>query len=486
MSLSDNADPKVASSTPHARPAAPAPARPQKQGPRRRRRVLTGVLAALAVLVTVAAAGGLVWQISAVAAPRTGTITTPEAYPPAAPAPVLASSDANAPVPDLQSVLPGVLADDRLNGSLSAAFTDVLTGEVLFEQNGAAPLTPASSMKVVTAVAALEHLGAEYRIPTTVVEGPTEDSVVLVAGGDVTLTVDGKGYYTDYADGASLQELADLVLEARGGVAPATVYLDTSVFTDKTKAEGVPNEDLTYMTAPMAPLMVDGGRMDNTQKYAQHYADPAMVAAQQFAELLGGGAAPDVVAGTAEAGAAELAVVYSAPLAALVDSFILTSDNLLADAVALQTALVVDGAMTWASLSTVHLATLEGLGVDNTGLVFYDGSGLSPSNRMTANAFTQLLLGAATSQSATVFESLPVAGYSGTLDDRFGTAEDGKGVVRAKTGTLSGVSSLTGTLTTADGRQLVFSLISNGDTTGETAVETAMDEIATAVAKCGC
>ncbi|SDL04982.1 D-alanyl-D-alanine carboxypeptidase / D-alanyl-D-alanine-endopeptidase (penicillin-binding protein 4) [Glycomyces sambucus] len=483
MSLSDNADPKVASSTPHARPGATGPARPVQRAPRRRRKVLTGVLATLAVLVTVAAAGGLVWQISSVAAPRTGTLTTPEAYPPAAPAPVLASSDADAPMPDLASVLPALLGDSRLNGSTSASFADALTGEVLYEQEGTAPLAPASSMKVVTAVAALEHLGAEYRIPTTVVEGPTEDSVVLVAGGDVTLTVDGEGYYDQYAEGASLQELADLVLEARGGTAPNTVYLDTSVFTDNPKAEGVPAEDLVYMTAPMAPFMVDGGRKDNTAKYAEHFTDPATAAAEQFADLLGAAA---VEAGTADAGADEVATVYSAPMAALVDSFILTSDNLLADAVALQTALAVEGAMTWAAMSTVHLATLEGLGVDNTGLVFYDGAGLSPSNRMTANAFTALLLGAASSSSSSVFESLPVAGYSGTLDDRFGTAEAGKGVVRAKTGTLSGVSSLTGTLTTAEGRQLVFSILSNGATTGETAVETALDEISTAVAQCGC
>jgi D-alanyl-D-alanine carboxypeptidase/D-alanyl-D-alanine-endopeptidase (penicillin-binding protein 4) len=306
---------------------------------------------------------------------------------------------------------------------------------------------------------------------------------VLVAGGDPTLTVDGEGYYDDYAKGASLAELAEMVLEARGGTAPTTVYLDTSVFTDDPKGEGVPTDDLTYMTSPMAPIMFDGGRKDNTNKYAEHYPDPAMAAANAFADLLG---APEVAKGTAEADATELAVVHSAPLAALVDAFILTSDNLLSDAVALQTALVAEGEMTWAAMSTVHVSTLESFGVDTAGLVFNDGSGLSPQNRMTANAFTGLLVGAAGSQAATMFESLPVAGYSGTLDDRFGTAEDGKGVVRAKTGTLSGVSSLTGTLTTVDGRQLVFSLISNGATTGETAVESAMDEITTAVSQCGC
>jgi serine-type D-Ala-D-Ala carboxypeptidase/endopeptidase (penicillin-binding protein 4) len=479
MSLSDNADPKVASSTPHAAPAS-------QQGRVRRRRALTWVLAALAIVVTVAAAGGLLWQISAVTSPRTGTFTAPEAYPPAAVAPVLAGSDAAAPMPDLASVLPDLLADSRLNGSLSASFADALTGEVLFEQESTTPLAPASSMKVVTAVAAFQHLGAEYRIPTTVVAGPTEDSVVLVAGGDPTLTVDGEGYYTPYAASASLTELADLVLEARGGTAPSTVYLDTSVFTDTVNATGVTSAELATSTAPMAPIMVDGGRMDNTEKYAEHYPDPAMVAAQEFADILG---AATVKEGTAEEGAAELAVVHSAPLSALVDAFILTSDNLLADAVALQTGLVVEGEMTWAAMSTVHASTLADLGVDTTGLVFHDGSGLSPDDRMTAKAFTQMLLGAAGSKASSVFESLPVAGYSGTLGDRFGTAEEGQGVVRAKTGTLTeptGVISLTGTLTTADGRQLIFSLISNGHTTGPDPVETAMDEITAAVSQCGC
>ena len=478
MSLSDNADPKVASSTPHARPAPTIP----QQRPVRRRRALTWVLATFAVVVTVAAAGGLVWQIAAVAAPTTGTFTTPEAYPPADPAPVLTSSNANAPVPDLAPILPALLADARLNGLTGASFTDALTGEVLYEQDGSTPLTPASSMKVVTATAALLNLGPEYRIPTTVVEGPDEDSVVLVGGGDVTLTVDGEGYYSEYAQGASLQELADLVLEARGGTAPTTVYLDTSVFTDNVGAKGVPPAELGDMTAPMAPFMVDGGRLDNTEKYSGRHSDPAMQAATEFAALLGA----EVTLGTATADAAEVAVVYSAPMAALADSFLLTSDNLLADAVALQTALAIEGTMTWASMSAALLDTLEGLGIDTAGMVFHDGSGLSPLDRITANGFTQLLLGATDSKAASVFQSLPVAGYSGTLNDRFGTAEAGKGVVRAKTGTLSGVSSLTGSMTTADGRLLVFSIISNDSTTSGEAVETAMDEIATAVSQCGC
>ncbi len=431
------------------------------------------------LVVAVAAMGGAVWALQALTEPQTGAFTAPEAYPPAEPPRVLASADESAPVPDLASALPELLADPRFSGNLSAVFADALTGEILYEQAGTTPMTPASSMKVVTGVAAFEHLGAEYRIPTTVVEGPDEDSVVLVAGGDVAMTVDGEGYY---GTGASLTELAEAVLAARDGIAPSTVYLDTSLFTDTVNAPGVPMSDLNLYTAPAAPIMLDGGRIDNTVHYTPHHQDPALYAAEVFAGLLGAG---QVAEGTAEEGAAELATVYSEPMASLVDFLVLTSDNELADAVAFQTALAVEGEMTWGAIGQAHMATLESLGVDTTGLVLNDGSGMSPANRLTATAFAQLMTAAASSQASSVFQSLPVAGWSGSLAERFSTAEEGEGVVRAKTGTLTGVSSLTGSVTTDEGRLIVFSMISNGSANPRD-VEAAMDEVTTAVSLCGC
>jgi D-alanyl-D-alanine carboxypeptidase/D-alanyl-D-alanine-endopeptidase (penicillin-binding protein 4) len=475
MARSDNDDPEVASTTPHGR-AEESPPNPQRK---RDRPSLVWMFSIFAVVAAVAAAFGLVWQISAVASPTTGTFTTPEAYPPAEPAAVLPASGEEAPIPDLASVMPELLSDARFSGELSAVFADALTGEVLYEQEGMKPMTPASSMKVVTAVAALTHLGAEYRIPTTVVEGPDADSVVLVGGGDVALTVDGEGYY---GEGASLTELAEAVLEARDGVAPTTVYLDTSLFSDTVNAPGVPISDLSIYTAPAAPLMLDGGRIDNTVHYTPHHQDPATHAAEVFAGLLG---AAEVAGGTAAQGAVELARVHSEPIAALADMLILTSDNELADAVAFQTALAVEGEMTWAAVGRAHLATLESLGVDTTGLVFNDGSGLSPANRITTSAFTQLLTAAVSSGAGSVFQSMPVSGWSGSLAERFESAEEGDGSVRAKTGTLTGVASLTGSVMTDEGRLVVFSMISNGHGNSG-AVETAMDEVTTAVSLCGC
>jgi D-alanyl-D-alanine carboxypeptidase/D-alanyl-D-alanine-endopeptidase (penicillin-binding protein 4) len=80
---------------------------------------------------------------------------------------------------------------------------------------------------------------------------------------------------------------------------------------------------------------------------------------------------------------------------------------------------------------------------------------------------------------------LPVAGYDGTLFDR-GDAGTAPGTVRAKTGTLLGVHALAGTVVTADGRLLAFAVVANGSSSSEAATESALDDVAAALAGCGC
>jgi D-alanyl-D-alanine carboxypeptidase/D-alanyl-D-alanine-endopeptidase (penicillin-binding protein 4) len=80
-----------------------------------------------------------------------------------------------------------------------------------------------------------------------------------------------------------------------------------------------------------------------------------------------------------------------------------------------------------------------------------------------------------------------VAGYSGTLDQRFrsGSTDDAAGVVRAKTGTLTGVNSLAGVAVDADGRLLAFTILADA-TKGIAGPEAVLDRIAAAIASCGC
>ncbi|MGH3646406.1 MAG: D-alanyl-D-alanine carboxypeptidase, partial [Micromonosporaceae bacterium] len=130
------------------------------------------------------------------------------------------------------------------------------------------------------------------------------------------------------------------------------------------------------------------------------------------------------------------------------------------------------------------------LGLDTEPITLADGSGLSRRNQLTAGLLTSLLVLAADDahpELAGVFTGLAVAGYSGTLHDRFGAAAGaGAGLVRAKTGTLNGVSSLAGVVVDADGRLLGFSLIANNVPGGLDSAEPVLDKIAAKLAACGC
>ena len=119
-----------------------------------------------------------------------------------------------------------------------------------------------------------------------------------------------------------------------------------------------------------------------------------------------------------------------------------------------------------------------------------DASGLAASDRLTVDGLSDALRLIASGQPASlgdVLSGLPVAAWSGTLDDRYltGSARQGAGVVRAKTGTLTGVSSLAGLVHDRDGRLLAFAFIA--DRTGSTpAAEAALDRVAAELAGCGC
>jgi len=125
---------------------------------------------------------------------------------------------------------------------------------------------------------------------------------------------------------------------------------------------------------------------------------------------------------------------------------------------------------------------LVGAGVDDGDFFFYDGSGMSPNDRMAPRAFTQLLAYAARqSWGAAWRESLPVAGVDGTLSGRFRDSPL-KGRMWAKTGTHEEANALSGYLTTATGKTLVFSILVNSHRPGSDAEVEAIDRIAETIA----
>jgi D-alanyl-D-alanine carboxypeptidase/D-alanyl-D-alanine-endopeptidase (penicillin-binding protein 4) len=125
---------------------------------------------------------------------------------------------------------------------------------------------------------------------------------------------------------------------------------------------------------------------------------------------------------------------------------------------------------------------LVGAGVDDGDFFLYDGSGMSPDDRIAPRAYTRLLVYASRQPWGTAWRaSFPVAGVDGTLSGRFKNSPLA-GRLWAKTGTLNGVNALSGYLTTASGKTLAFSILVNGHRPGSDAEVKAIDRIAEAIA----
>ncbi|MDG6100728.1 D-alanyl-D-alanine carboxypeptidase/D-alanyl-D-alanine endopeptidase [Dactylosporangium aurantiacum] len=409
---------------------------------------------------------------------------------PELPPAVLTAMDGQAPLPSpdgVKAALAPLLAAPALGPHITASVVDVATGQVLYSSEPDAAMTPASTTKVVTGVAALAARGPAYRIPTRVVAGAQPGEVVLIGGGDPTLAV----FQTPYYPGAArLDDLAAQVKKALGDTTPTKVVYDGSLFVGSGIGPGWDADATTEGSgAVITPIMTEGGR-PNSGKYAKRHPQPDIQAAQAFAKLLGLPPAA-VVTGTAPAGAQELGKVESAPMVRLVEFMLLESDNVLADILARQVALAKGQPASFEGGAAAMRTVLEGLNVPVTAYGLVDGSGFSRNDRLSPALLTTLLAMAARSDRADlhgIFSGLPVAGYSGTLAGRFTKPQEGAGaagLVRAKTGTLTGVNSLTGIVVDADGRTLAFAFMADQTTDGPKAV-VALDRVAAALAACGC
>lgn len=399
---------------------------------------------------------------------------------------------APAPAPGaLGRLLGPLLSDPSLGDRHSAAVVDVATGRRLYAEGAGTALTPASITKIATAVAALSSMGGDHRFTTRAVlrplprnksAGPGE--LVLVGGGDPTLTARPQA-----RGAASLRTLAVRTAQAleRRGVHKVTLAYDTSLFTGPVRHPIGVNDNV----APVTALTADEGRTDDSSSGpAPRVADPAGEAARAFAGFLtdhGVQVKGTPSAGRAAGGARTVASVDSPPLSSVVERMLTNSDNDIAEALARQTAVATGGHADFAGGAAAVRAQLARLKLPLTGARFTDGSGLNRADQVTANLMTSLLTLAAAPDHPELrpaLTGLPVASFSGTLAERYGDG-GAAGLVRAKTGTLTGVNTLAGTVVDADGRLLAFAFLASG-TTDPQAAQSALDRTATALAGCGC
>ncbi|WP_280689820.1 D-alanyl-D-alanine carboxypeptidase/D-alanyl-D-alanine-endopeptidase [Kitasatospora sp. GAS204B] len=426
--------------------------------------------------------------------------TAPSPAPPVLVPALTGGTDALPTAAGLQAAL-GQLTSDKALGTLTFAISDGVTGKLLLGSGETTPSTPASTTKLATSVAALSLLPPDTRLTTKVVHGAAPADIVLVGGGDPTLTgltvdqirIGGAPVDPDSAP-ASLPDLARQTAAALKAAGVATVHLgyDTSLYTGP--AAHKYNDG--YNIGPMSSLMIDEGRVVATQDIdaPARVPDPAAQAAAKFADLLGAqGVTVDGKPAQAQAAAnaAPIAQVQSPILPRLVERLLTNSDNTLAEAVARQVALAQHLPVGYDGAAQAITKTLAGLGLPMAGVQLNDGSGLNVNNTIPPIVLSDLLTLAASAdhpQLRAVLTGLPIAALTGTLDKRFVQAQgsaDGAGVVRAKTGTLSGVNTLAGTVVDADGRLLAFALMTRTNVDAN-AARAAMDRIVAKLVLCGC
>ena len=391
---------------------------------------------------------------------------------------------------------------------------DLDNGRTLFDHRGDEPYNPASNQKLVTAIAAVELLGPQYRFGTRVLR--QADALVLIGEGDPSLqltdlhalasqviaagahhgvrriVVDDSAFspdrygpgYSPQGDGASYTAPSGAlslafntaVVTIRPGVSGRPASIDLSPTSAHLRLQGevrtgrgrplrVASRDADELTVIEVDGAIPAGHAPVTVR--RRIADPALFTGHAFAELLAQLAATDellpVTRELAGQGAHVVASHESAPLAEVLTSSLKFSNNFTSEQVLRTLGWRMSGAPgSWATGHAAVLALWHALGLDPADLEFENGAGLSRHGRVSPRALVALLARTREegSPAAALMPTLASAGGEGTLHRRM-TGSDGR--VRGKTGTISGVSALSGVAASADGRAaLGFSVLING------------------------
>lgn len=393
----------------------------------------------------VALATGSVAAVGVLTQQHYGDLTHAPAFSIEEPSPPLVPAQAEAPVDTvaLARALDQFVEGSEDLGTLHGQVTDTVTGQTVWELSAGAPLQPASATKILTGAAAILELGPDDVLTTEVARGADDpDTVIIRAAGDVWLT------------SAQLDDLAEQVGQAE------QVIIDTSVWTGEPLMPGWDPVDIDAgYIAPLEPAMLYGARIGDTEGDVPRSHTPALDVARALADRVGAGM---VGLGPAPTDAEVVATTESPELIDRLTEMMLHSDNVMAEAIGHEVALHRGLPATAQGATQATLDVLAEHGIDISGVSLADNSGLSTLNLIPPRVLDDVLHDAAAHPPLRpLLATLPVAGGSGTLTDRYDDMS-GRGWVRAKTGTLTVTSALAGVVTADSGRVYSFALLSNG------------------------
>ncbi|MBD2342719.1 D-alanyl-D-alanine carboxypeptidase/D-alanyl-D-alanine endopeptidase [Anabaena subtropica] len=404
--------------------------------------------------------------------------------------------------------------------------------QTLYSRDAEKYFTPASNAKLLTTAAALQQLGADFRIRTSVYQNGNGNFTV-VGRGDPSLSDTQLQSLAQQLKQKGITQISQLIaddsyiqgdivnstwqwedVQSNYGAPVNSFILNQNVFGLKLIPQTVgktpqllwndPNEARQWLiinqsvtVAANQPSYIDVSRdltgkvlrikgqvAANSTPYLVELpvVDPNYYFLRRFRSALSTekiSLGTTLVASSA-ANQQELAAVQSPPLSQLLIETNQNSNNLYAEAL-LRTLAFKQPRLqnkTTADIGLEAIKTnLNQLGVDPTGYVLVDASGLSRRNLITPEALVQTLQGISKTPVANVYRaSLPVAGKSGTLRNRLRNTP-AEGIVQAKTGTLSGAISLSGYVNPPTYEPLVFSVMVNQSGQPASVLRQAIDEI---------
>lgn len=342
---------------------------------------------------------------------------------------------------NLQARVSKLLENDIFETStVGMLIYDLTADSVLFRHNARQLMRPASTMKMMVAVATLDRLGSKYRYHTTMETTAKQDSNVL--SGDLYF----RGGFDPMIDNGDLDTFVDSLRSMGVDTIRGDIYADVSMKDNDRLGEGWCWDDDNPV---LSPLLVN--RKDEfTERFAERLRHRGIFfdGRQRTAKTPRG---------------TRTLCTIERPIGDVMKRMLKVSDNLYAESMFYQLAATAEGTATARNGRNQMNRLVQRLGFRPSKFYIADGSGLSLYNYVSPELEVAFLRHAYKNKDIydMLLTHMPIAGVDGTLSKRMRKGH-ARGNVKAKTGTVTGVSALAGYCTAANGHLLCFSIINMG------------------------